>query len=202
MSIQNERLDLQRFSEEAAPAAVAAPAGPDNFAASEQPAAAEPAAPSGPAAAPSADDPTPNAQGEPADDRARFLAAKRGREVRGIWQNWLRESGEMQRIYPDFDLAAELNDPDFVRLLHSGVSMRTAYQARHLDALLGGAMQYAARRAAENAAAQWASRPARPAENGTHPHTGAVLHTSVAKLTPAQRAAMERRAVKGERITL
>ena len=198
MSNKNLRFALQRFGQDAAPAAVAAPAGPDNSAASEQPAGgAQPSA-----AATEPDAAAPAVRDPQAEDRARALAAQRGREVRSIWNSWLQECRALQQTYPEFNPAAELNDPDFVRLLHSGVSVRTAYQARHLDALLGGAMQYAARRAAENAAAHWASRSARPAENGAHPHAGAVLHTNVAKLTPAQRAELERRATKGERIVL
>lgn len=220
MRMTNTPLDLQRFGEDAAPAA-AAPARPDNSAASEQPAgsalpagqtASSPAAApaqSAPASAPdprpaeldnaAARAPAPGADPAPPADR---LAARRSREVQGIWQGWLRECGEVQRSYPGFDLAAELADPDFARLLRSGVTVRTAYQARHLDELLGGAMQYAATRAAESAAARYAARAARPDENGARPAAGAVVRPDVARMTPAQRAEMERRAVRGETIAL
>ena len=100
-----------------------------------------------------------------------------------------RVDGEALRgIYPDFALAAEVQNPDFARLLKAGVSVRTAYEACHLRDLLGGAMQYTADRAN------------RPPENGATPGAGAVLKTDVNSLTRAQREQIERRVAHGERI--
>lgn len=149
------------------------------------------------------DEPAADARsGQTPDLRARLLAARREQAVRATWEAWRREGAEMKQTYPDFDLAAELKDPDFARLLKGGVSLRAAYQARHLDRILGGAMQYAAQRAAQGTAARMADRARRPAENGTLSHAGAIFKTDVAKLTRAQREEIERRAARGEQILL
>lgn len=113
---------------------------------------------------------------------------------------WLYESEGMKQTYPQFDLRMEMKNPDFSRMLKSGVSLRTAYQACHLDELLGGAMKYAADKAAENVTARVVDRARRPAENGSVPHAAAVFKTDVAGLTRAERERIERRAARGEQI--
>lgn len=148
---------------------------------------------------------TPAAAVMPAEGPEKAPAAdprvERGkRAIRSLCAGWLREGDELKRIYPGFDLKTELRSPDFVRLMKSGVSLRAAYQATHMDELLGGAMQYAADKAAAAAAARMAERARRPAENGARPQAGAVFHTDVARLSRAQREEIERRAARGERI--
>lgn len=148
---------------------------------------------------------TPAAAVMPAEGPEKAPAAdqrveRERRAIRSLCAAWLREGDELKRTYPGFDLGTELHSPDFVRLMKSGVSLRAAYQATHMDELLGGAMQYAADKAAAAAAARMAERARRPAENGARPQAGAVFHTDVAKLSRAQREEIERRAARGERI--
>ena len=128
---------------------------------------------------------------------ARQLAQQAARRT---CARWLYESEGMKQTYPQFDLRAEVKNPDFAGMLKSGVSLRTAYQACHLDELLGGAMKYAADKAAENVAARVADRARRPAENGAVPRAAAVFKTDVAGLTRAERERIERRAARGEQI--
>ena len=143
--------------------------------------------------------PKPSARPAPAQTQppARQLAQQAARRT---CARWLYESEGMKQTYPQFDLRAEVKNPDFAGMLKSGVSLRTAYQACHLDELLGGAMKYAADKAAENVAARVADRARRPAENGAVPRAAAVFKTDVAGLTRAERERIERRAARGEQI--
>lgn len=120
--------------------------------------------------------------------------------AREIARHWTQDGRALAAVYPNFSLEKAVEEPDFARLLAGGVSVRRAYEACHLDELLGGAMQYAVDRASEGFAARAAERAARPAENGTTPHAGAVLKTDVSSLTRADRDEIERRVAHGERI--
>lgn len=135
--------------------------------------------------------------GEAPDDGADAAA---GRAAERILQGWESEGRALAAIYPDFSLETAVRDPDFTRLLQSGVSVRRAYEACHLDTLLGGAMQYTADKVAQGLAGRLAARAARPAENGTTPLAGAVVRTDVNSLTRAERDEIERRVAHGERI--
>lgn len=48
-------------------------------------------------------------------------------------ETMLRDAGNLRQSVPDFNLARELEDPDFVRMTapHSGISLADAYYARH-----------------------------------------------------------------------
>lgn len=124
----------------------------------------------------------------------------RGAAALRIYQGWLAEGEQLKQSYPAFDMNEECKNPDFIRLVQGGVSLRTAYQAIHQQELLGGAMQYAAQKAEEAFAARMADRANRPPENGALPHAGAIFKPDVANMTRTQRERLERRAAKGEKI--
>lgn len=124
----------------------------------------------------------------------------RERSAEQIYAQWQEESQELQQMYPNFVMERELTDDTFTRLLRAGVPLRTAYEARHLDELLGGAMQYAADRAAAAAEMRATARAVRPAENGVTPSASSVMQPDVNALTLAQREQIERRVARGERI--
>lgn len=124
----------------------------------------------------------------------------RERSAEQIYAQWQEEGRALQQQYPDFVMERELTDDTFTRLLRAGVPLRTAYEARHLDELLGGAMQYAADKAAAAAEMRVAARAARPAENGVTPSASSVMQPDVNALTLAQREQIERRVARGERI--
>ncbi|MBR5816558.1 MAG: hypothetical protein IKY38_03925 [Anaerotignum sp.] len=50
-------------------------------------------------------------------------------------------------MYPNLNLMEEFGNPQFVKLLDSGVGVKAAYQAVHFDELMGGALQYTAQQA-------------------------------------------------------
>lgn len=129
-----------------------------------------------------------------------FAQQYREDSAQQIYEQWQEEGRMLAEEYPEFCMEEELTDDTFTKLLCAGVPLRTAYEARHLDEILGGAMQYAADKAAAAAELRAAARGARPAENGTTPSASSVMQTNVNALTLAQREQIERRVAKGERI--
>ena len=129
-----------------------------------------------------------------------LLDRHRQQSADAIYTHWQEESRDLQQMYPDFVMEQELADPAFAGMLLAGVPLRTAYEAAHLDAILGGAMQYAADKAAQAARSRGAALAARPAENGVIPSAGSVMQPNVHALTLAQREQIERRVARGETI--
>ena len=60
------------------------------------------------------------------------------RQKQDTYARWDRESEECARKYPGFDFEREAQNPEFSRLLGSGASVMTAYQACHFDELMEG----------------------------------------------------------------
>ncbi len=116
------------------------------------------------------------------------------------YQTWLSDGEKLKAVYPEFDFKNEVKNAEFAKLIKSGVPLRKAYETSHLDQILGGAMQYTADQVAKGMAARIADRSARPAENGTVPHAGAVVKPDVAGLSRADREEIERRVMRGEKI--
>lgn len=104
--------------------------------------------------------------------------------------------------YPGFDPATEGRDPAFTSLLAAGVAPDRAYEVLHLDQLLQGAMDYAARRTLERLAGANLAAAARPAENGLHPGSTATHSFDPRTLTPEQARDLRSRVFRGEKIYL
>ena len=115
---------------------------------------------------------------------------------------WMKDAEGVQGIYPQFDLRAELNNPQFVSLLRSNVPMQTAFEVLHRDEIIGGAMQFAAKKVESAMAGKVAASQARPSENGTKSAPAAVHKTDVTKFSRADREEIYRRAQRGEKIIL
>ena len=114
---------------------------------------------------------------------------------------WQAEAEEFRNIVPDFNLETEITEnPDFVRLIQTGVGIKAAYNATHMDDILSGAMHKTAQTVAEKIAKGREAKAARPAENGTAAQNGVLYKTDVNKLTAADREEIARRAARGETI--
>ena len=84
------------------------------------------------------------------------------------YNNWLKEAEALKEMYPNFDLAKELENEDFVNdLINSGKSMQHVYEAMHLQEILGGAIQTAVQKTREAVTNNIRSRGMRPPENGS-----------------------------------
>ena len=118
-----------------------------------------------------------------------------------VYAGWLREAEEAKQIYPSFDFEAESRNKTFTDLLQSGVAVRTAYEVVHKDDILGGAMQYAAQKAAEKVTNSVQSRAKRPTENGAGAQGASRQVTDVNKLQKDDIYEILRRVEKGEKIS-
>lgn len=114
---------------------------------------------------------------------------------------WYSEAEEMAAKYKGFSLEEETQNPEFVKLLRSGLPVETAYRVVHMDAMMSDAMGTAIRRTEEKVASNVRARGARPAEAGASGNSGYTVKSDVTKLTPRDRAEIARRAAMGEEIT-
>lgn len=113
------------------------------------------------------------------------------------------EANELKATYPGFDLDAEMQDPEFGRLLAVGIPMRTAYEVKYKDQIMSNAMQYAVNRTASNLSASVQSGIKRPTENGSSSmaSTASTGTLDPSKLTKKDFEDLKRRAERGERIS-
>lgn len=114
---------------------------------------------------------------------------------------WLAESNDLKEYYPNFDFRAETENRDFVGLLKAGIPMRKAYELLHMDEILSGAVETAARETERRVVDNVRKKQARPDENGLKNTNGFVLKKDVSKLTREERAELAKRAQRGEKIT-
>ena len=127
-----------------------------------------------------------------ADERAAFEQKFAG---------WSAEADALANVYPNLNLTEEFNNPQFVRLLDSGVGVKAAYQAVHFDELMGGALQYTAQQAQKAALDGVKAGAMRPNENGTKGSHGASQKIDVTKLTKEDRMRLADEARRGKTIT-
>ena len=131
----------------------------------------------------------------------RESAEKRKAQLQGHLQEMMRQSEEVRKVYPGFDLAKELRDSRFAKLTAPGfgVDVRTAYEALHREEIAPAMMAFAARKAQEKLAGAVRSGGLRPPENGSQ-GVGAVLQDDPRNLSKKERADIRRRVRSGEKI--
>lgn len=127
-------------------------------------------------------------------------------ESRAAWQRLVDDGEQLKQLYPGFDLEAELNNPQFGKLLAglqaSGFSdaLRTAYESVHRDEIMSGAMQYAVQKTKQQVSNSIQAGQRRPAEAGAA-SAAAQTHIDPSKLTKQQREDIRKRVMRGEVIT-
>ena len=117
------------------------------------------------------------------------------------YAQWLQQAEEAKRIYPSLDLDTEAKNPQFVRLLNSGVDVGTAYKAIHMDELILAAMQHTAKVVEQKLTNKIVANGSRPTENGISSQGATVVKSDVSKLTKADRQEIIRRVARGENIS-
>lgn len=115
-------------------------------------------------------------------------------------QKWYGEAEEVKAAYPSFDLSREVQDPQFLSMLRSGVPVRQAYEVRHMEEIKAGIAAMQAKATERQVADNIRARGARPAENGTAGQSAFTVKDDVHKLTKKDREEIVRRAARGERI--
>lgn len=107
----------------------------------------------------------------------------------------LEQQGEaLKATFPTFDLRAELNNPQFARLVDPrvGLSVEDAYHAVHRKEIQAAQMQYAAQKTAESVANSIASGSRRPDESGTTSQAPSVSTFDYRNASREQRDALKK----------
>lgn len=117
-----------------------------------------------------------------------------------LYADWMEQAEKAKTVYPSFDLRAEMQDPRFVNLLRSNVDVRTAYEVLHKDEIIPAAMQFTAKTVEQKLTNKIIANGARPVENGTSSQSATVVKSDVSQLSKADRAEINRRVARGEKI--
>ena len=115
-------------------------------------------------------------------------------------QRWAMEAEAIKQKYPSFDLELEAQNPDFVAMLRSGISMEHAFNVIHLDEINDATARASAAITEQQVVQNIRAKGNRPAENGTSSQSAFTVKDDIHKLTRADRAEIARRAQRGETI--
>lgn len=124
------------------------------------------------------------------------------RQVRGHFESLQQQAEEVKKLYPGFDLNAELGNRAFVEMTKPGsnIDVLTAYRALHHDELAGAEMKYAVEKSAQKISASVAANSRRPAENGLGASVAMTSKTDPASLGKDDFKEIRKRVARGEKI--
>ena len=137
---------------------------------------------------------------ENAEFKAQQEELQRQENGKKLYAAWMQQADEAKKVYPSFDMRAEMENPKFLDLLRSNIDVRTAYEVLHKDEIIPAAMQFTAQTVESKLAKKIASNGARPSENGMSSQSAAVVKSDVSQLSKADRAEIIRRVQRGEKI--
>ena len=137
---------------------------------------------------------------ENAEMREQIRAAQQQEQADNQLRQWWQQGEELKRSYPSFDLQREAQNPEFLRLLQSGVPVDHAFQVIHMDEIMQGVAANTAKAAERQITANIRARGSRPAEAGASGKASFTVKNDVSKLSKKDRAEIARRAMRGETI--
>lgn len=117
-----------------------------------------------------------------------------------IYAMWMEQEASAKQVYPNLELRAELQNPQFVNLLRNNVDVRTAYEVIHKDEILPAAMQFTAKTVEQKLTNKIIANGARPSENGNASQSASLVKSDVSQLSKADRKEIIRRVARGEKI--
>lgn len=115
----------------------------------------------------------------------------------------LEQQGEaMKRVFPNFDLRKELQNPAFARMTSPqiGISVEDAYYAIHRNEIQTASMQVAAQKTAQKISNSIQAGSRRPVENGASGQAPSVTTFDYRRASQEQRDALKKRIRSGEKI--
>lgn len=118
-----------------------------------------------------------------------------------LYAQWMEQEKQTKAVYPNFSLQNEMQNPKFVDLLRSNIDVKTAFEVIHKDEIIPAAMQYTAKAVEQKITNKIIANGARPAENGTSGQSASLTKSDVSQLTKADRDEINRRVLRGEKIT-
>ena len=138
---------------------------------------------------------------ENASLKAQMEEAQRQENGKKLYAAWMQQADEAKKVYPSFDLRAEMDNQKFVDLLRSNIDVRTAYEVIHKDEIIPAAMQFTAKTVESKLAKKIASNGARPSENGMSSQSAALVKSDVSQLSSKDIDEVFRRVARGDRVT-
>lgn len=126
---------------------------------------------------------------------------ERRQQADDIYARWQDQSQDTKKVYPNFNLETEIENPAFTKLIRSGVDVKTAYEVVHKDEIIPAAMQLASQKTAQKIGNAVAANARRPSENGLHNQSSAITYIDPSRLTKEQMDEYKKRAARGEKIT-
>jgi hypothetical protein len=143
-------------------------------------------------------------------DNAREQAqAERTIQEQKIQQHFIKleQQGEaLKKVFPNFDLRTELQNPAFARMTHPnvGISVEDAYYAVHRNEIQAASMQVTAQKTAEKISNAIQAGSRRPDEAGTSSQAPSVSTFDYRTASREQREALKKRirdaAARGEKL--
>lgn len=118
-----------------------------------------------------------------------------------ILAKWNGEAAELGKIYPSFNLQAELENPQFANLIGSGVEMRTAYEVLHHDEIMRGAMAHTAKTVAKKQIDAIKNGQSHPVEGAMSSGKAVKTSKDISKMSLTEMKEYAKRAGNGEKIT-
>ena len=118
-----------------------------------------------------------------------------------LYAQWMEQEQQTKAVYPSFDLRAEMQNPQFLNLLRSNIDVKTAFEVIHKDEIIPAAMQYTAKQVEQKIANNIIANGSRPVENGNSSQGATLTKSDVSQLTKEDRAEVNRRVLRGEKIT-
>jgi predicted DsbA family dithiol-disulfide isomerase len=109
---------------------------------------------------------------------------------------WVEQGRELQKTYPNFDLAEEAKNQAFIDKLERGYTVEEAYFLLHKNEILSTT----AKKAEENLTTSIQSKAKRIPENGTKQAPGVVRKADPSKLSNKDLEEIAARAARGEKI--
>ena len=149
------------------------------------------------------------------DQENRAKARQQREEARNLEQQQmqqhfmrLEQQGEaLKKVFPSFDLRAELQNPAFARMTAPGtglMSVEDAYRAVHRKEIEAAQSQVIAQRTAQNISNAIQAGSRRPNENGTSGQSASVTTFDYSKASREQREALKQQiraaAARGEKL--
>ena len=138
---------------------------------------------------------------ENADLKRQMQEKQANENAEKIYADWMNQAEETKKVYPTFDIRAEMSNPKFVDLLNSNIDVRTAYEVLHMGEIIPAAMQFTAKTVESKLAKKIAANGNRPAENGMRSGSAALVKSDVSKLNNKDIDEVMRRVARGERVT-
>lgn len=117
-----------------------------------------------------------------------------------------RQASEFKKIFPNFDMATEMDNPTFARLVHPviGMSVEDAYHAVHRKEIQAATMKLTEQKTMEKVSSAIQANSRRPAELGTSSQAPSTSTFDYRNASKEQREALKReiraKAARGEKV--